>query len=91
MSNDIKTPFGKITPRVSLFPIYYLLFIYGVVYIFPYGKNLISHYNLSIDSTGKSNLSLPLRSKSSTTVIQPYTFLPLFLIIGFTAGSIGLI
>ena len=41
MSNDIKTPFGKITPGVSLFPIYYLLFIYGVVYIFPYGKNLI--------------------------------------------------
>ena len=41
MSQDIKTPFGKITPDVSLFPIYYLLFIYGFVYIFPYGKNLI--------------------------------------------------
>jgi len=41
MSKDIKTPFGKITPGVSLFPIYYLLFIYGFVYIFPYGKNLI--------------------------------------------------
>ena len=41
MSKDIKTPFGKITPEVSLFPIYYLLFIYGFVYIFPYGKNLI--------------------------------------------------
>ena len=41
MSKDIKTPFGKITPQVSLFPIYYLIFIYGFVYIFPYGKNLI--------------------------------------------------
>ena len=41
MSKEIKTPFGKITPEVSLFPIYYLLFIYGFVYIFPYGENLI--------------------------------------------------
>ena len=41
MSNDIKTPFGKITPGVSLFPIYYLLFIYGFVYILPYGRDLI--------------------------------------------------
>ena len=41
MSKNIKTPFGKISPEVSLFPIYYLIFIYGFVYIFPYGKNLI--------------------------------------------------
>ena len=41
ISKDIKTPFGKITPEVSLFPIYYLLFVYGFIYIFPYGKNLI--------------------------------------------------
>ena len=41
MSKDIKTPFGKIIPEVSLFPIYYLLFMYGFVYIFPYGKNLV--------------------------------------------------
>ena len=41
MSKDIKTPFGKITPEVSLFPIYYLMFIYGFVYIFPYGRDLI--------------------------------------------------
>ena len=41
MSNDIKTPFGRIKPEVSLFPIFYLIFIYGFVYIFPYGKNLI--------------------------------------------------
>ena len=41
MSKDIKTPFGTISSEVSLFPIYYLVFIYGFVYIFPYGKNLI--------------------------------------------------
>ena len=41
MSKDIKTPFGIITPEVSLLPLYYLLFIYGFVYIFPYGKNFI--------------------------------------------------
>ena len=41
MSKDIQTPFGKISPEVSLFPIYYLLFIYGFVYIFPYGEKLI--------------------------------------------------
>ena len=41
MSKNIKTPFGTIISDVSLFPIYYLLFIYGFVYIFPYGKNLI--------------------------------------------------
>ena len=41
MSKEIKTSWGKITPEVSLFPIYYLLFIYGFVYILPYGKDLI--------------------------------------------------
>ena len=41
MSKEIKTPFGIIAPQVSLFPIYYLIFIYGFVYILPYGKNLI--------------------------------------------------
>ena len=40
-SKDIKTPFGGIRPEVSLFPIYYLIFIYGFIYILPYGKNLI--------------------------------------------------
>ncbi len=38
---DIKTPFGSIRSEVSLFPIYYLLFMYGFVYILPYGKFLI--------------------------------------------------
>ena len=41
MTEEIKTPWGRIIPEVSLFPIYYLLFIYGFVYIFPYGKFFI--------------------------------------------------
>ena len=41
MFRDIKTPFGRIIPEVSLFPLYYLIFIYGFVYILPYGENLI--------------------------------------------------
>ena len=41
MSKEIKTPWGKIIPEVSLFPIYYLLFIYCFIYILPYGKALI--------------------------------------------------
>ena len=41
MHKEIKTPFGVILPQVSLFPIIYLLFIYGFVYILPYGRDLI--------------------------------------------------
>ena len=41
MTKEIKTPWGKIIPEVSLFPIYYLLFIYCFVYILPYGKYFI--------------------------------------------------
>ena len=41
MPKEIKTPWGKIIAEVSLFPIYYLLFIYCFVYIFPYGKIFI--------------------------------------------------
>ena len=41
MAKEIKTPWGKIIPEVSLFPIYYLLFIYCFVYILPYGKFFI--------------------------------------------------
>ena len=39
--NEIRTPWGLISSKVSLFPIYYLIFIYGFVYILPFGKNLI--------------------------------------------------
>ena len=41
MSKEIKTPWGKINPEVSLLPIYYLLFVYCFVYILPYGKFFI--------------------------------------------------
>ena len=41
MTKEIKTPWGKIIPEVSLFPIYYLLFIYCFIYILPYGKYFI--------------------------------------------------
>ena len=37
----IKTPWGDISPEVNLFPIYYILFIYGFVYILPYGENIV--------------------------------------------------
>ena len=41
MSKEVKTPWGKIIPEVSLFPIYYLIFIYCFAYILPYGKFFI--------------------------------------------------
>ena len=41
MTKELKTPWGKIIPEVSLLPIYYLLFIYSFVYILPYGKFFI--------------------------------------------------
>lgn len=37
----IKTPWGNILPEVSLFPIYYIIFIYGFIYILPFGKNIV--------------------------------------------------
>ena len=39
--SEIRTPWGSISTQVSLFPIYYLIFIYGFVYILPFGKDLI--------------------------------------------------
>ena len=39
--SEIRTPWGSISSKVSLFPIYYLIFIYGFVYILPFGENLI--------------------------------------------------
>ena len=38
---EIKTPWGKIIPQVSLLPIIHLFFIYGLVYILPYGRDVI--------------------------------------------------
>ena len=37
----IKTPWGNISPEVSLLPIYYIIFIYGFIYILPFGKNIV--------------------------------------------------
>ena len=39
--NVIKTPWGSISTKVSLFPIYYLIFIYGFVYILPFGDKIV--------------------------------------------------
>ena len=39
--SDIRTPWGSIFSKVSLFPIYYLIFIYGFVYILPFGEYFI--------------------------------------------------
>ena len=38
---EIRTPWGSISSKVSLLPIYYLIFIYGFVYILPFGKNIV--------------------------------------------------
>jgi len=37
----IQTPWGSVFPEVNLFPIYYLIFIYGFIYIFPFGEKLV--------------------------------------------------
>ena len=37
----IKTPWGSFSPEVSLLPIYYLVFIYGFIYILPFGENIV--------------------------------------------------
>ena len=39
--NLIKSPWGSISSNVSLFPIYYLIFIYGFVYIMPFGEDIV--------------------------------------------------
>ena len=39
--NQIKTPWGALTPQVHLFPIYYLIVIYGLIYILPFGESIV--------------------------------------------------
>jgi len=39
--NVIRTPWGSISTDVRLFPIYYLIFIYGFIYILPFGENIV--------------------------------------------------
>ena len=34
---EINTPFGVIKSKVILFPIYYLIFVFGFIYILPFG------------------------------------------------------
>jgi len=41
MTKEIKTPWGVIIPQVNIFPILYLFFVYGFVYILPYGRDVI--------------------------------------------------
>ena len=38
---NIYTTWGSIAPTVDIFPIAYLLFIYGFIYIFPYGRDVV--------------------------------------------------
>ena len=44
---EIKTPWGLLSPEVKLFPIYYLIFIYGFVYILPFGEYLVGSVVIS--------------------------------------------
>ena len=39
--SHIKTIWGTIDPDVDIFPLVYLIFIYGFIYILPYGEQLI--------------------------------------------------
>ena len=38
---ELKTPWGSIYSKVNLFPIYYLIFVYGFIYILPFGERLV--------------------------------------------------
>ena len=38
---ELKTPWGSIHSKVNLFPIYYLIFVYGFIYILPFGERLV--------------------------------------------------
>ena len=40
---EIKTPWGSISSEVNLFPIFYLILVYGIVYILPFGKIIVGH------------------------------------------------
>ena len=40
-SKPINTPWGTIEQSVDLFPIIYIIFIYGFIYILPYGRDII--------------------------------------------------
>ena len=37
----LKTPWGSISSEVILFPIYYLICVYGLIYILPFGEQIV--------------------------------------------------
>ncbi len=37
----IRTPWGNLKPKVDIFPVIYILFIYGIIYILPYGTHFV--------------------------------------------------
>ena len=39
--HKITTPWGAIITEVNIFPIYYLFFMYGFIYILPFGEQFI--------------------------------------------------
>ena len=41
LDKEISTPWGKIIPDVQVFPLIYLVFIYGFIYIVPFGRDII--------------------------------------------------
>ncbi len=45
---EISTPWGEIKPSVIIFPVYYLLIIYGIIYFLPF--NVFNSFFISEDS-----------------------------------------
>ena len=35
------TPWGKLKPKVDIFPIIYLIIVYGFIYVLPFGRNIV--------------------------------------------------
>ena len=48
VSKQIKTPWGTIFPQVELFPLFYILFLYGLIYFLP--LNIFDHWSKGEDS-----------------------------------------
>ncbi len=40
-TNSFSTPWGNLEPKVDIFPVVYLIFIYGFIYILPFGRDVI--------------------------------------------------
>ena len=37
----IRTQWGNLKPKVDTFPILYLLFVYGIIYVAPFGRDIV--------------------------------------------------